>query len=118
MHDKRRLSTGNVGPAGRLIAEWGNAKSHIDGNGYRMVSVGRNKYRGEHRIVMAEHISRDLYPFENVHHKNGLRADNRLENLELWAKPQTPGQRVEDLVVWTVQYYPDLVRQALAGHLS
>lgn len=54
----------------------------------------------EHRRVMAEAIGRGLFRHESVHHKNGNRLDNRLENLELWSSWQPPGQRVEDKVAW------------------
>ena len=59
-----------------------------------------NGFVFQHRQVMGEHIGRPLRRDENVHHKNGNRADNRIENLELWSKSQPAGQRVADKVKW------------------
>jgi hypothetical protein len=68
-------------------------------NGYRYIMI-KGHIIGEHRIVMEQMIGRELLDTETVHHKNGIRTDNRPENLELWAKQHGPGSRVIDQVKW------------------
>ena len=54
----------------------------------------------KHRWVMKQHVGRSLLKIETVHHINGEKSDNRLENLELWSSSHPPGQRVADKLQW------------------
>lgn len=108
MHFQRLRRLGHVGPVGRI--ERGRYK---DSNGYVVVRKEGNRKILEHRLVMERILGRELTAQENVHHKNGIRDDNRPENLELWVKPQPQGQRVKDLVAWVISAYPAEVRAQL-----
>jgi len=62
--------------------------------------AGQNGYVFEHVLVLEEVLGRLLLPGETVHHRNGVRDDNRAENLELWIRQQPTGIRATDAVAW------------------
>lgn len=90
-------------------------KKHIKGSGYitnqgykiHSVKHPNATKRGqilEHVLIMSKNIGRPLNKGETVHHKNGIRNDNRIENLELWSSSHPPGQRVEDKIQWCKEF--------------
>lgn len=70
---------------------------HLQPDGYILVKIN-GRWTPEHRYVMEQRLGRPIARHERVHHKNGQRDDNRVENLELWKlKPAQPnGVRASD----------------------
>lgn len=96
-----RTNPGHV--AGERSHRWKGGRT-IDQHGYVMALAPDHptnqhttrRYVQEHRLVMERILGRYLEPNEQVHHKNGIRDDNRPENLELWVTQQPYGQRATE----------------------
>lgn len=122
-HYRRVLRNGDPGPADiQPKAGNGKGKGRWVANGYVWVRADHpNAYSNgtmlEHRLVMSQMVGRPLKPYENPHHRNGDKTDNRPENLELWSTSQPKGQRVADKLAWAreiIDLYGDLPGEVIA----
>jgi hypothetical protein len=102
--EDRRGENARHWKGGRRIGARGYVEVWAPHHHSRLASSSKKIYVLEHRVVMEQKLGRPLRPDEHVHHKNGVRSDNRPANLELWSRWQPPGQRVDEKLAWAREF--------------
>jgi hypothetical protein len=102
-HEYRQIYSSHAHGAGckECYLAKNNKGGHVDKHGYRMLWLNGKPVR-EHRHVYEQHYNIKLTRNDTIHHKNGIRTDNRIENLERYPSAHGRGQRMPDLVSWSV----------------
>lgn len=108
-HRKQRYGNPNIqigrGAPGKARSIRKLLGEHITANGYKRIRIcsedgKKANWILEHRYNMEQFLGRSLLPGENIHHIDGNRLNNNIDNLELWVTRQPQGQRIEELLIW------------------
>ena len=97
---KRRGQKSPLWKGGRFVDKSGYVRLHNPSH----PNCDKKGYVAEHVLVMSNFLKRPLEKGELVHHKNGVKNDNRIENLELWSVSHPTGQRVTDLIDAAIEF--------------
>ena len=113
---------GRAQPTGSTAYNWKGGR-RLSAECYVMVRcpkhpAAQNGYVQEHRLVMEQFIKRCLLKGETVHHKNGDRADNAIENLELFSCNHGNGQRYDDMSATEIKMLIEHLQQLLEAKLA
>lgn len=85
-------------------------KGYINQQGYVVLRLHGHKNSDingqikEHRLVMSQILGRPIRDDETVHHRNGVKRDNRPENLEIWTGNHSNGARLQDVYQWAIDF--------------
>lgn len=95
---------------GRIIdKDTGYVDVRVYPNDFFYSMAAKNGYAREHRLIMAKYLNRCLLPWEVVHHKNGIKTDNRLENLQLL--PSSSIHLVDTQIKRHIKYLGNLIEK-------
>lgn len=94
-----------INNTGENNPRWKGGLPMINSRGYKEFRHGELRGVLEHRYVYEQHYGIKLLPHQNIHHVNGDKLDNRIENLELWDTSQPQGQRVEEKIMFYKELY-------------
>jgi hypothetical protein len=104
---------------GSMSSSYKNGTSRSSG-GYLLIKDKRHPNADstgmimQHIKVMSDYLGRPLKKNEIVHHKNGIRNDNRIENLELCTRHMhMTGQRVKDMIKFCIDYLKEYAPETL-----
>jgi len=86
---------------------WKGGEPIVNKKGYLEYRHGEFRGMREHRVIYEQHYGIKLLPHQNIHHINGIRTDNRIENLELWDTSQPAGQRIDE----KINFYFNLLKE-------
>lgn len=103
----RNFTAGDKTPSGTRCVSWRLKQDYVlvrVTNDHPLFLHTNGGWIEEHRLRMMEKLGRPLTEGENVHHKNGVRDDNRLRNLDLWSTSQPPGASVDHKIRWAINF--------------